>query len=92
MARVTVSDCLERISNRFILVMVAAKRARQLEMGAADPFVSWENDKPTVVALREIADGKIDTGILEDANSVLQVSVSAELIDHPVSGETGEAV
>lgn len=90
MARVTVSDCLERISNRFILVMVAAKRARQLEMGAADPFVSWENDKPTVVALREIAEGKIDTGILEDANSVLQVS--AEHIDHPVSGETGEAV
>jgi DNA-directed RNA polymerase subunit omega len=90
MARVTVSDCLERIPNRFILVMVASKRARQLEMGAADPFVPWENDKPTVVALREIAEGKIDTGILEDASSVLQVS--AEFIDHPVSGETGEAV
>jgi DNA-directed RNA polymerase subunit omega len=92
MARVTVSDCLERIPNRFELVMIAAKRARQLEMGAADPYVSWENDKPTVVALREIAEGKIDSGVLEDAGSVTIKAHAAEYKDIPVSGETGEAV
>ncbi len=91
MARVTVSDCLARIPNRFELVMIASKRARQLEMGAADPFVDWENDKPTVVALREIAEGKIDAGILEDVSSTT-TQFSTEYIEHPVSGETGEAV
>jgi len=56
MARVTVEDCLENVDNRFDLVTKAAKRARAISMGA-DPLVEWENDKPTVVALREIADG-----------------------------------
>lgn len=59
MARVTVEDCLGHVANRFELVLVASKRARQIANGAA-PFVPWENDKPTVVALREIADGYID--------------------------------
>ncbi|MFO1350188.1 MAG: DNA-directed RNA polymerase subunit omega [Gammaproteobacteria bacterium] len=59
MARVTVEDCLDKVDNRFQLVLVAAKRARQLAMGG-DPFVPWENDKPTVVALREIAAGRLD--------------------------------
>lgn len=54
MARVTVEDCLEHVENRFELVLVSAKRARQLANGA-DPLVAWENDKPTVVALRELA-------------------------------------
>lgn len=54
MARVTVEDCLEKIDNRFKLIMVASKRARQIAMGT-EPLVEWENDKPTVVALREIA-------------------------------------
>ena len=54
MARVTVEDCLEKIDNRFKLIMVASKRARQVAMGT-EPLVEWENDKPTVVALREIA-------------------------------------
>ncbi|CAM3771335.1 DNA-directed RNA polymerase subunit omega [Parendozoicomonas haliclonae] len=60
MARVTVEDCLEHVDNRFELVMAASKRARQLTIGGKDPKVAWENDKPTVVALREIAEGKID--------------------------------
>ena len=59
MARVTVEDCMDKIPNRFQLVMIAARRARQLAMGM-EPLVPWENDKPTVVALRELADGKLD--------------------------------
>ena len=57
MARVTVEDCLQNVKNRFELVMVAAKRARQLMRGTSEPKVAWENDKATVVALREIAQG-----------------------------------
>ena len=55
MARVTVEDCLEHVDNRFELVMLSTKRARQLATGGKEPLVQWENDKPTVVALREIA-------------------------------------
>jgi DNA-directed RNA polymerase subunit omega len=65
MARVTVEDCLDNVDNRFQLVLVATKRARQLSRGAA-PFVEWENDKPTVVALREIADGHVKPSILDE--------------------------
>jgi len=57
MARVTVEDCLTNVDNRFTLVLVASKRAHLLEMGAADPLVTPDNDKPTVIALREIASG-----------------------------------
>ena len=63
MARVTVEDCLDKIPNRFDLVVLAARRARHLTLGRA-PFVEEENDKPTVIALREIAEGKIDLGYL----------------------------
>ena len=65
MARVTVEDCLENVDNRFQLVLVATKRARQLANGVT-PFVDWENDKPTVVALREIAEGKITIDLLSE--------------------------
>ncbi len=58
MARVTVEDCLDNIENRFKLVLLASKRARQLEKGA-DEFVPREKDKSTVVALREIAAGHV---------------------------------
>ncbi|MCK5720421.1 MAG: DNA-directed RNA polymerase subunit omega [Thiomargarita sp.] len=58
MARLTVEDCLENVDNRFNLVLLASKRARQIMMGA-DPLVPPENDKATVIALREIAEGKI---------------------------------
>jgi DNA-directed RNA polymerase subunit omega len=58
MARITVEDCLAHVDNRFDLVLLASRRARQLVNGV-DPLVPWENDKPTVVALREIAEGLI---------------------------------
>ncbi len=54
MARVTVEDAVDTIGNRFDLIMVASKRARQIATGGKDPMVEWDNDKPTVVALREI--------------------------------------
>jgi DNA-directed RNA polymerase subunit omega len=66
MARVTVEDCLENVENRFQLVLVAARRARQLVAGA-EPCVERENDKPTVLALREIAGGFVTNAILDEA-------------------------
>ena len=66
MARVTVEDCLENVDNRFELVMVSSKRARQIATGGKDPLVPLENDKPTVLALREIAEGHINASILEE--------------------------
>ena len=65
MARITVEDCLDRIDNRFEMVLTATKRARQISNGA-DPLVEEENDKPTVIALREIADGHVTPAILEE--------------------------
>ena len=59
MARITVEDCLDKVENRFELVMVASKRARALATGGKEPLVSVDSDKPTVVALREIADDLI---------------------------------
>jgi DNA-directed RNA polymerase subunit omega len=58
MARITVEDCLEHVDNRFDLVLLASRRARQLVNGV-EPLLPWENDKATVVALREIADGLV---------------------------------
>ena len=66
MARVTVEDCLEQVENRFDLVMIASRRARQLQTGGKDPQVQAQNDKPTVLALREIAAGKIGYSILDE--------------------------
>ena len=60
MARITVEDCLEVVPNRFELTLLASKRARVLATGTKEPKVSWDNDKPTVVALREIAAGITD--------------------------------
>jgi len=68
MARITVEDCLDNVDNRFQLVLVAAKRARQLTIHPEDSKVQWENDKPTVVALREIADGKVNSDLLLEAD------------------------
>ena len=65
MARITVEDCLENIDNIFEMVLVAAKRARRVAHGA-DPMVELENDKPTVIALREIAEGHITPSILDE--------------------------
>lgn len=66
MARVTVEDCLENVENRFELIMVSSKRARQIATGGKDPMVAWEDDKPTVVALREIAEGFVNASILNE--------------------------
>jgi DNA-directed RNA polymerase subunit omega len=66
MARVTVEDCLDKIPNRFQLVLAASRRARQLANGG-ESLVPWENDKPTVVALREIAEGWLDPAVLLQA-------------------------
>lgn len=67
MARLTVEDCLEYVENRYDLVMLATKRARQIEMGA-DPLVPENNDKPTVIALREIADNLITNENIDTIN------------------------
>ena len=65
MARVTVQDAVEKIGNRFDLVLVAARRARQMQVGGKDPLVPEENDKATVIALREIEEGLITNQILD---------------------------
>ncbi|APZ41736.1 DNA-directed RNA polymerase subunit omega [Acidihalobacter ferrooxydans] len=65
MARITVEDCLDHVDNRFQLVLVAAKRARQIALGA-EPRVALENDKPTVVALREISEGLTGREVLDE--------------------------
>jgi DNA-directed RNA polymerase subunit omega len=66
MARVTVEDCLPKVKNRFELILVASKRARDLMLSGVDAKVEWDNDKPTVVALREIAAGEITADILDE--------------------------
>ena len=66
MARVTVEDCLENVGNRFELVMVSSKRARQIATEGKEPMVAIENDKPTVLALREIAEGLVTADILTE--------------------------
>ncbi len=65
MARITVEDCLEHVDNRFNLVLLATKRARQLANGV-EPLLPWENDKPTVMALREIAAGLITVDTVDE--------------------------
>lgn len=70
MARVTVEDCLRNVPNRFQLVMVATKRARQLSNYSVDALVPEENDKPTVIALREIAAGLVDESILTEKPAI----------------------
>ena len=77
MARITVEDCVARIPNKFQLVLVAAKRARQLANGA-EAMVEWENDKPTVVALREIAEGYITERILEERDQPIEELLELE--------------
>jgi DNA-directed RNA polymerase subunit omega len=73
MARITVEDCLEKVDNMFELVLVAAKRARQLANGAPTNL-EWENDKPTVMALREIAAGEITPEILKEPDRLEEPS------------------
>ena len=81
MARVTVEDCLDNVENRFELVMVAAKRARQLATGGEDALVSEDNDKASVIALREIAGGLVTNSIL-DEDEIAQANAQ-ELVIQP---------
>ncbi len=86
MARLTVEDCLDNVVNRFDLVLVAAQRARQLAMGA-ESLVPEDNDKPTVIALREIAENLINRAILDapeetpmdDIEAMIEGDLSVEL-------------
>ena len=66
MARITVEDCLDHVDNRFDLVLLGTRRARQLA-GGVEPLLPWQNDKPTVMALREIADGLLSAETLAAA-------------------------
>ena len=66
MARITVEDCLEKIPSRFDLIIMASKRARQLSTTSREPLVEWDNDKPTIVALREIEEGLLDNETLKE--------------------------
>lgn len=80
MARVTVEDAVEKVGNRFNLVLIASRRARQIATGGKEPLVPVENDKPTVLALREIEAGLITTEIMDNADRQHQVQQdSAEL-------------
>ena len=83
MARVTVEDCLDHVDNRFELVLLASRRARQIAQGK-EPLVDLENDKPTVVALREIAEGKINNAVLDAAEK--------EPEDESQEEESGESI
>ena len=90
MARVTVEDCLDFVDNRFQLVLVATKRTRQLAVGH-EPLVSRDNDKDTVIALREIAEGRITKDILEDP--VEEVSFSMDGFEDEMDDDAeGEAM
>ncbi|MCP4997058.1 MAG: DNA-directed RNA polymerase subunit omega [Gammaproteobacteria bacterium] len=93
MARVTVEDCLDHVDNRFNLVLLATKRARQLVNGV-DPLLPWENDKATVVALREIAEGLVDDQVVNPPKEMeMDMLVEDELASDaapaiiPIGGE-----
>lgn len=94
MARVTVEDCLDHVENRFQLVLVASKRARQLNLGA-EACVPRENDKNTVVALREIAGGFVTSAILDEelTPAGLESDEDAQQPNEVIApvGEPGEA-
>lgn len=75
MARITVEDCLKNVNNRFELVLIASKRARQLAQGK-DPLVPANHDKPTIIALREIAANLVNSSILESNQTTPQLSIA----------------
>ena len=91
MARVTVEDCLDHVDNRFDLVLKATKRARQLASGK-EPFLEWDNDKPAVMALREIAAGLITEDVLNAPDVVEEdEAVVGGISDLEVVDEVGKA-
>lgn len=76
MARVTVEDCLENVQNRFELVLLATKRARQLSKGS-EPFLDRGKDKDTVLALREIAEGHVTSEVVERIQTKTSAAATA---------------
>ncbi|MBT4357115.1 MAG: DNA-directed RNA polymerase subunit omega [Proteobacteria bacterium] len=95
MARITVEDCLDNVENRFELVLVAARRARQLHLGH-DPLVPENRDKHTVIALREIAEGFVTRDILKEAEvdpreELEEVFGTAEGSGESTEGASGKA-
>ena len=78
MARITVEDCLNFVDNRFELVMVGSKRARQIAVDGRPPLIDAENDKPTVIALREIEQGLITPEILQEIDRDYEIIDAAE--------------
>jgi DNA-directed RNA polymerase subunit omega len=94
MARITVEDCLDNVENRFDLVMLATKRARQLATGGKDPLVKEDSDKATVIALREIAEGLVSEetvsarNVEEDIADVFEESVDDSEILEAIEGDT----
>lgn len=85
MARITVEDCLDHVDNRFELVLLGSKRARQLATGGKDAMVPEENDKPTVIALREIELGLVDKAILNQPDEIMTPPRSKIVIDPDLS-------
>ncbi len=85
MARITVEDCLDHVDNRFELVMVGSKRARQIATGGRPALVPEENDKPTVIALREIEEGLVTAAILTE------VRQDYEIVDADAAEEGSDA-
>ena len=80
MARITVEDCLEVVDNRFELVLMATKRARQLAKGA-EPAVNPDNDKPSVLALREIAGRRIDQATIDEIDKAERERAEREALE-----------
>lgn len=79
MARITVEDCLDNVENRFELVLLSAKRARQLATGGKEPLVPEDGDKPTVLSLREIAAGLIRPDNIEELAADPETDDTADL-------------
>jgi DNA-directed RNA polymerase subunit omega len=94
MARVTVEDSLENVDNRFQLVLVATRRARQLARGTSQPTLPWENDKVTVMALREIAAGTISSTILDEisADEEARAAEMSEMERAEIEAEVGAQI
>ena len=90
MARITVEDCLEHVDNRFELVMVGSKRARQIAIEGRPALVDEENDKPTVVALREIEQGLVTADILVEVPQDYEIIESTEDSENTETAESSE--
>ena len=81
MARITVEDCLDHVDNRFELVMVGSKRARQIAVDGRPPLIDVENDKPTVIALREIEQGLISPEVLKEIDRDYEIVTAEDSLD-----------